>query len=148
MNATCHLLASLCLGLGLAQPAAAATDATVRVELSKLHNTRGDIGCLLFNAADGYPEVHAKAHREIHVPIDGDRAVCEFKGLMAGTYAVIAFHDENLNGKLDKNFVGMPQEGYGASKNVRPRLSAPAFQDASFPAGADAVTTLSIQIGY
>jgi uncharacterized protein (DUF2141 family) len=24
-------------------------------------------------------------------------------------------HDENMNGKLDKNFVGIPKEGYGAS---------------------------------
>lgn len=127
---------------------AAPSDGAVRIDIAGVRNSRGDVGCLLFNQADGYPEVHARSHRETHVPIAQDRAVCEFKDLAPGTYAAIVFHDENLSGKLDKNLLGMPQEGYGASNNVRPRFSAPGFQPASFAVTAGGVTPLTIQLGY
>jgi len=47
---------------------------------------------------------------------------CEFPGVAAGTYAVSAFHDENSNGKLDRNFMGIPREGVGASNNAKGHL--------------------------
>jgi uncharacterized protein (DUF2141 family) len=50
------------------------------------------------------------------VIIDG-RAVCEFPGVTPGTYAISVFHDENSNGKLDTNLLGIPREGVSASNN-------------------------------
>lgn len=35
----------------------------------------------------------------------------------AGFYAVALFHDENANGHLDTNFLGIPTEGAGFSRN-------------------------------
>ena len=49
----------------------------------------------------------------------GNSAICQFNDIPPGTYAIAVFHDENANGKLDKNFLGIPCEGYGASNNVR-----------------------------
>ena len=34
-----------------------------------------------------------------------------FKGLKDGVYAIAIIHDENTNGKLDTNFIGIPAEG-------------------------------------
>jgi uncharacterized protein (DUF2141 family) len=141
-------VASLSLALLAPGANAAPGDGVVRIDIDGVRNTRGDVACLLFNQADGYPEDHAKAYREKHAAIDQNRAVCEFKDLAPGTYAAIVFHDENLSGKLDKNLFGMPQEGYGASNNVRPRFSAPGFQPASFAVTAGGVTPLTIQLGY
>ena len=127
---------------------AAPTDAIVRFEIASLRNAQGDVGCLIFNSSDGYPETHAKAFKEIHAAIDEDHAVCEFKAVTPGTYAVIVFHDENKNGKMDKNFLGVPQEGYVASNNVRPLMSAPKFKEASFVVPAASVTAIKLQIRY
>jgi uncharacterized protein (DUF2141 family) len=127
---------------------AAPSDAIVRVEIASLRNAQGDVGCLIFNSPDGYPQTHAKAYKEIHAAIDGDHAVCEFKDVTPGTYAVIVFHDANQNGKLDKNFLGVPQEGYAASNNVRPLMSAPEFKEASFVAPGASVTAIKLQIRY
>jgi uncharacterized protein (DUF2141 family) len=127
---------------------AAPMDAIVRVEIASLRNAQGDVGCLLFNSPDGYPQVHAKAYKEMHVAIDGDHAVCEFKDVTLGTNAVIVFHDENQNGKLDKNFMGIPQEGYAASNNVRHLMSAPEFKEASFAVTATTVTAIKVQLRY
>ena len=46
------------------------------------------------------------------------------------SYAIILFHDENGNGKLDKNALGVPTEPYGFSNNVQGFLGPPAFKKA------------------
>jgi uncharacterized protein (DUF2141 family) len=47
-----------------------------------------------------------------------------------GQYAVILFHDENGNGRLDKNVLSVPTEPYGFSNNVQGFLGPPAFSKA------------------
>jgi outer membrane protein len=54
-----------------------------------------------------------------------------FDDVPTGTIAVLAFVDENGNGYLDKNFIGIPRETLGISNNYRPK-GPPAFQRASF----------------
>ena len=75
------------------------------------------------------------------------RAVCEFSGIGPGTYAVAVFHDENSNGKLDTNFLGIPREGVGASNGARGHLGPPKFDAATFrfPGGR---LDLKITINY
>jgi len=38
--------------------------------------------------------------------------------LSKGIYSIAIFHDENRDGELNKNFIGIPKEGYGFSNNV------------------------------
>ncbi|MEQ1668750.1 MAG: DUF2141 domain-containing protein, partial [Sulfuriferula sp.] len=52
-----------------------------------------------------------------------------FNSLPAGNYAIIVYHDENDNGKLDLRLGMFPKEGYGLSNNLKP-LGPPAYQDA------------------
>ena len=40
---------------------ASPSGAIVRVEIASLRNAQGDVGCLIFNSPDGYPQTHAKA---------------------------------------------------------------------------------------
>ena len=133
-----------------AQPkvqANARTD-SVRVQISGIRNTNGDVGCGIFNSADGYPEETNKAYKTLRMASPGNSAICQFNDIPPGTYAIAVLHDENANGKLDKNFLGIPREGYGASNNVRPKMSAPAFKDAAFSVKAGGTTTLNIDMGY
>lgn len=123
-------------------------DASIRIEISDIRNATGVVGCLIFNAPDGYPDSHEKAHQETQVPIVSGAAVCEFKNLAPGEYAAIVIHDENRNGKLDKNFLGIPREGYGASNNVRPAMSAPGYKEAAFTVKAGSPTAIAIKMGY
>ncbi len=49
----------------------------------------------------------------------------------AGRYAVIAYHDEDGNGRLNLRFGMIPVEGYGLSND--PEVAGPPrFQDAAF----------------
>ena len=49
-----------------------------------------------------------------------------------GTYAAAAYHDENGNGKLDKNWIGMPKEGFGVSNSPKMFLGPPDHEEAAF----------------
>ena len=60
------------------------------------------------------------------------QARCGFSDIPPGTYALGVIHDENMNGKLDTNRLGIPVEGYGFSNGARALLGAPSFAAASF----------------
>jgi uncharacterized protein (DUF2141 family) len=57
-----------------------------------------------------------------------------------GSYAIFAFHDANNNSKMDKNFLGIPSEGYGASRNKLPFAAKPKFVSNKFPVKGVPVT--------
>jgi uncharacterized protein (DUF2141 family) len=62
-----------------------------------------------------------------------------------GTYAVQVWHDENDNEGIDRNFIGIPTEGIGFSRNVRFHFGPPHFDDAAVriaPNGARLEITL------
>lgn len=68
-------------------------------------------------------------------------------GLKPGRYAVIAFHDENDDGKLGSTPWGVPLEGYGFSNNARGFLHAPSFAAAAFKV-TDLAATATISLIY
>ncbi len=113
----------------LAQPS---PENLVQVEISGLRNDKGQVLCALYSSADGFPKKSDKALARAKSLISEGHAVCEFPGVTAGTYAVSVVHDENSNGKLDTNFMGIPREGVGASNNARGHFGPPKFEAAAF----------------
>jgi uncharacterized protein (DUF2141 family) len=112
--------------------------ATLTVRITGARNTKGKIGVTLFQDAQGFPDDSSKAVRQQSVEVDPNSmsAQVTFKDLPQSTFAVSVLHDENGNGKMDKNFVGMPKEGYGASNNPKKKKRAPTFDEAKFSLNA------------
>ncbi len=104
----------------------------IRAHIEGLHSDRGQVVCTLFAAADDFPKRIDGAFARVAAQIQGGRATCEFPRVRAGVYAVSVFHDENLNGRLDTNWLGIPREGVGASNNPKPRIGPPKFAAAKF----------------
>src|SRR5258708_2936742 len=99
----------------------------ITFEVVGLRNNNGIVGCSLFNSADGFPDKTDKAIKLANGKIADGRAICEFSNVAPGDYAISAFHDENSNGKLEKNFIGMPKEGVGASNDAKASFGPPKF---------------------
>lgn len=57
--------------------------------------------------------------------------------LPSGKYAVSCFHDADNNAKLTTNFLGIPQERYGFSNNVRGKFGPPDLEDQLFQVNDD-----------
>ena len=122
------------LALAAAAPASAQEKGTLTVEISGLKNGKGTVRAALFGDAKGFPSDWSGVvqKQDATVSADGATAVAVFKDVAPGKYAVSVIHDENGNGKLDKNFIGKPTEGYGASNNPKKRMGAPPFEEAVF----------------
>ena len=52
--------------------------------------------------------------------------------LEPGDYAVSVHHDDNDNGKMDTNFIGIPKEPTGLSNGAVPKFGPPKYKDAVF----------------
>ena len=125
----------LLLSLLLSVPVMAQSGtATLTIQVTGARNSKGRIALALFQSAAGFPGDSSKAIRTEQAEIDAQTRSAQFvlEGIPYGVYAVSIFHDENMNGKLDKNLVGAPKEGYGASKNPRKRMGPPPFDEAKF----------------
>ena len=132
--------ALICSGITMA----GAQSSGLTVQITNVKSTKGKILFALFNKAEGFPDTHQKAFRLLEaVPTMGTTTVL-FENLPAGTYALAVFHDENKDGKLNTNLLGIPKEPYGFSNNARPAFSAPGFKEASFEHKNP--KTLSIQV--
>lgn len=104
----------------------------IHVEIGGLRSDEGQVLCAIYSSADGFPKRGDKSVAHAKSSTSDGHAVCEFPGLNAGTYAISAFHDENSNGKLDTNFMGIPREGVGASNNAKGHFGPPKFEAAAF----------------
>ncbi len=67
-------------------------------------------------------------------------------GVPKGTWAVLVYQDENGNGQLDRNFIGIPKENYGFSRDAASRFGPPSFEDAAIEVGDEATVTARIRL--
>ena len=107
-------------------------DSQIQVQIDGLRNNRGQVRCSLFSSPVGFPKDADKATAHAESAISDGRALCHFSGVTPGKYAISIFHDENSNGKLDTNFMGIPREGVGASNNAKGHFGPPTFGAAAF----------------
>ncbi len=108
------------------------TNGTIEVQARGLRNAKGFVRVLLFDSSDGFPDSPESAVRAVELDPDEESVKTRLKPVPYGDYAVSVLHDENENLKLDKNFFGLPQEGYGVSRNPKPGFGPPAYEDAVF----------------
>jgi len=121
---------------------------SVNVKIQNIGNNTGVIACAIFESDKGFPDKFLKFASKIMITqISGTDASFEFSDILPGKYAIAVIHDENYNGELDKNFFGIPKEGYGFSSGAEVTLSAPSFSDAAFLYDGG-VLQMSIKLNY
>jgi uncharacterized protein (DUF2141 family) len=141
---TMALLAGLLL-----TPAAARAEGVGKLVIQVV-GFRNDVGLMriaLFGSAKGFPGKHQLAVRSGSVPIRNRTVRFELDGVPHGTYAVAVLHDENGDGKMNTNWLGIPKEGGGASRDPRARFGPPSFDDARFQLRGPALA-MTIRIQY
>ncbi|AOS83401.1 hypothetical protein BIU88_04130 [Chlorobaculum limnaeum] len=117
--------------------AEAAGSGTITIRIAGLRNTNGNLSVALFDAKKGFPGKFENAIRKAVVPAAGTEHFAVFGDVPFGRYAVAVRHDENGNGKLDTNILGMPKEGVGTSNNPKSKFGPPSFDDAAFLLDSD-----------
>ena len=121
--------------------------ATLEVTINNVKNNKGVILLALFNGEDGFPGQSENAFKSEKVAANAKVTRIVFENIPQGTYAIAVFHDENDNGVLDKNMLGIPTEGYGSSNNQKKLFRTPNFNECKFKVGKSQVTQ-KIELNY
>lgn len=66
--------------------------------------------------------------------------------LEPGTYGITLLDDENGNGKIDKNFIRIPKEGFGFSNFFMEKMKKPTFDD--FKVNLQTQPKIDIRVKY
>lgn len=91
----------------------------INIVIKGFKNEKGNVRVGLFNSAEKFKKEMYNPFKGAVVKIVEGMSKCVFTDVPYGEYAVEIFHDENENGKLDKNFIGTPTEEYGFSNNAK-----------------------------
>jgi len=103
--------------------------ATVEVVVRDVHGDTGDV-YLQLCTQDEY--LKTRCSFQAKLPARNGDILFRFANVSPGYWAATSFHDENRNGKLDANAIGIPTEGYGFSRDAIGWFGAPKFDDARF----------------
>lgn len=68
--------------------------------------------------------------------------------LPSGVYAATAIHDMNADGKLAKNWMGIPKEPVGQTGNSKKLMGPPKFKSSAFTVDALPVAQEIVIVGY
>jgi uncharacterized protein (DUF2141 family) len=112
--------------------AGGARAASVDVTVQGVRNDHGHVLVTLCTKADF---LHPHCTWRGEAPARAGDVHVVITGVPAGTYAAQAFHDENDNRELDRNFLGMPKEGMGFSNDAPMHFGPPRFDVAAFAVG-------------
>jgi len=119
---------------------------SIYIEISGINDPKGLMSIGLYSDEKGFPD-KGKEYKGTDAKVTGQTVVYTFKDVPFGVYAIAIFHDTNSNTKLDKNFLGIPKEGYAFSNNVFGTLGLPpSFKDASFKLAGN--KTVKIKMEY
>lgn len=100
-------------------------DLVVIVDNIKEH--KGELVLALFNSESDFLIKGIKSMK-VKVSKDG-YTTARFNDIPTGSYSISVFHDVNENGELDKNFAGLPKEGFGFSNNKMGVFGPPSFEE-------------------
>ncbi len=120
---------------------------TISVQVVGFQNDNGLACTAIYNDADSFPD-QGKHFKKSCGKIAKQKAFFRFKDLPPGEYAVYGYHDEDKNRKLKTNFVGMPKEAVGVSRNAKGFMGPPKFKKAKFAVAAGEKKSIRIKVEF
>jgi uncharacterized protein (DUF2141 family) len=121
--------------MAMAFPTYAQVDLIVTV--TGIKENKGSIRVGLFKSENDFLK---KAVYGETVKATGPEVVVVFKNLPEGEYGLSVIHDENDNGELDSNFMGIPKEGFAFGNDAMGTFGPPPYNDAKIKVDSKNVT--------
>ena len=128
--------------LAAAQTAMAST---LKVRVTGATTAKGQIFVCVFREGQGFPDCLKNKPTAKTSVAAGPGVEVVFDAIAPGDYAVSAFHDENGNGRIDTNFIGIPRESLGVSNNPKLGMGAPRFEVARVRVGDTTKISINLQ---
>jgi len=114
------------------------------VHVNGFENNNGKARLLIFSSKEkaSFPKERDKAYGKFIVPIIDNKVLFTFENLPFGDYAISVHHDEDNNGKVNSNFLGIPNEGLGASNDAKGFMGPPNFDKAKVTLNKEQITII------
>lgn len=122
----------LVLLIANSSPAATESTGNLIVNISGFPSSDGFAMVALNNSDESYKGGENEAIAKTKTRVVDQKVQVIFTNLPYGNYGVSLYHDENANGKMDKNAMGIPKEGYGFSNNAKGFFGKPKYKDIMF----------------
>lgn len=117
---------------------------TFNLKVSNVKNT-AILRIAFYKKENKFPDEGKFAFAKEFKPTKTGEITLMFTDIPVGEYALAIYQDSNNNKKLDTNMVGYPKEPFGFSQNIKPRFSAPAYEECKITFNASN-TTFSIKL--
>lgn len=105
------------------------------ISIENVERSKGSMYVAIYDDAARFLEDGANPYGKIIPLTKASNCTVTFDDLPFGQYAIAVFHDQNENGKLDRNLFGIPTEPYAFSNNPTVKWSSPTFAEASIKFG-------------
>ena len=116
----------------------------VQVRVATVRDARGTVRAELCGRGEWLGE--GCLHKSVAAAVVGVTVVT-FTHVPAGVWAVVAFHDRNNDGEVDRNVLGIPIEGVGFSRDPSLGLRGPRFEDCALTV-SDEGAVVSIRLRF
>ncbi len=113
-------------------PGTPAFSADLTISVDGVRSDAGWVFVAVYNRADAFPSF-GRALATQRVRARRGAVSATVADIAAARCAVAAFHDEDGDGALDENMLGMPTEGFGFSNGAQAFLGPPSFAAAAVP---------------
>ena len=114
---------------------AAAPPAEHTVQLAVTSSvTGGNVHVAVYPSAEAFAKERGAVASAVKPLANGETEV-DIELPAAGRYVFAAFQDLNGNGKLDRNFLGVPTEPYGFTERPSTKWRTPAFTEVATTVG-------------
>jgi uncharacterized protein (DUF2141 family) len=106
----------------------------IKIEVSGFKSDDGKARILIFSLKekDGFPSDQKNAYLKKIISIENQKVQIEIKDIPFGEYAISVHHDINNDGKVNKNWIGIPKEGLGCSNDAKGNYGPPSYNQAKF----------------
>ena len=119
----------------------------IHVHVHGIRNANGTMKAVLYGPdPETFLVKGKKADKEREPSEEGSMTLC-VAARTSGPYAVVVYHDENDNHKFDRNWVGLPTEGFGFSHNPTLYLAPPSFEETAFEVNGG-ITHVEVEVRY
>lgn len=108
-----------------------AQNTLLKLKVSNIKEPNGKLVVALYDKKDNFLKKGYEFKKLIY-NVDSEAMTFKIEGLPIRAYSIAIFHDKNADGDCNRNFLGVPIEGYGFSNNIKPIFSAPKFDQTKF----------------
>lgn len=119
----------------------------IHVHIHGIRNAHGSVKVVLYGPDPETFLVKGKKADKEREPAQENLMTLCVAAPSEGKYVVVVYHDENDNHKFDRNWIGLPVEGFGVSKNPTMFFTPPSFEEAAFDVNGD-ITNIEVEIKY